>query len=61
MTREVAEVLDASAVSLARYDDDAHGGRPAGAAYVRVGERFPLGGTNVDVDRAAHGTDRAPG
>jgi PAS domain S-box-containing protein len=48
VTAEVAEVLDASAVSLARYDDDvltvvAH----RGAAYLRTGERFSLGGTNV--------------
>jgi signal transduction histidine kinase len=48
VTREVAEVLDASAVSLARYADDvltvvAH----FGIAYVRLGEPLPLGGTNV--------------
>ena len=61
MTGEVAELLDASAVSLARYEDDVimvvaqHG-----PDYVRVGERFPLGGTNVTSTRAAHGTDRAP-
>jgi PAS domain S-box-containing protein len=48
VTREVADVLAASAVSLARYDNDeltvlaTHG-----AAYVRIGERLPLGGTNV--------------
>ena len=57
VTHEVAELLDASAVSLARYDDDMLTVvASAGAGYVRVGERFPLGGTNVDVDRAAHGT-----
>jgi PAS domain S-box-containing protein len=48
VTREVAEVLDVPAVSLARYDDDvltvvAH----FGTAYIRIGERLPLGGTNV--------------
>jgi PAS domain S-box-containing protein len=48
VTREVAELLDASAVSLGRYDDDlltvvARRGTP----YVRVGERLPLGGTNA--------------
>ncbi len=49
VTREVSDLLDASAVSLARYHDDAltvvaTSGR---ASYVRVGDRFPLGGTNV--------------
>jgi PAS domain S-box-containing protein len=49
VTGEVAELLDASAVSLARYDDDmltvvAQRGR---IAHVQVGERFPLGATNV--------------
>jgi PAS domain S-box-containing protein len=49
VTREVAELLEASAVSLARRDDDmlrviATTG-PAG--NVRVGDRFPLGGTNA--------------
>jgi PAS domain S-box-containing protein len=48
VTREVAEVLDASAVSLARYDDDALTVvAQFGTGFVRVGERFPLGGTNV--------------
>ena len=48
VTREVAELLDASAVSLARYDDDVlMVVAQRGAAYVRVGERFPLGGANV--------------
>jgi PAS domain S-box-containing protein len=48
VTHEVAEVLDASAVSLARYDDDVLTVvAQFGAAYVRIGERFPLGGTNV--------------
>jgi PAS domain S-box-containing protein len=48
VTREVAEVLGASAVSLARYDDDVLTVvAQFGAAYVRIGERFPLGGTNV--------------
>ena len=49
VTREVAEVLDASAVALARYDDDvitvvAQFGT---AHHLRLGERFALGGTNV--------------
>jgi PAS domain S-box-containing protein len=48
VTREVAEVVSASAVSLARHDDDvitvvAQFGTP----YVQIGERLPLGGTNV--------------
>jgi PAS domain S-box-containing protein len=48
VTREVAEVLDASAVSLARYDDDVLTVvAQFGTAYVRIGERYPLGGTNV--------------
>jgi signal transduction histidine kinase len=48
VTREVAEVLDASAVSLARYDDDVLTVvAQSGTAYVRIGERYPLGGTNV--------------
>jgi signal transduction histidine kinase len=48
VTREVAEVLDASAVSLARYDDDVLTVvAQSGTAYVRIGERLPLGGTNV--------------
>ncbi len=49
VTREVAAVLNASAVSLARYDDDvitvvAQFGT---AHHLRRGERFALGGTNV--------------
>ena len=49
VTREVAAVLNASAVSLARYDDDmitvvAQFGT---AHHLRLGERFALGGTNV--------------
>jgi PAS domain S-box-containing protein len=48
VTREVAEVLGASAVSLARYDDDVLTVvAQFGTAYVRIGERLPLGGTNV--------------
>jgi PAS domain S-box-containing protein len=48
VTREVAEVVGASAVSLARYDDDVLVVlAQSGTAYVRVGERYPLGGTNV--------------
>jgi signal transduction histidine kinase len=49
VTREVAALLDASAVTLARYDGDelvvmAQHGR---VTYVRIGDRFPLGGRNV--------------
>src|SRR5262249_41356387 len=50
VTTEVAELLDASSVALARYHGQerlsvvAHGGR---TAAVKVGESFPLGGTNV--------------
>jgi PAS domain S-box-containing protein len=48
VTGEVAELSGASAVSLARYDDDRLTVvAQRGAAYVRVGERFPLRGTNV--------------
>jgi PAS domain S-box-containing protein len=48
VTHEVAEVLDASAVSLARYEDDVITlVAQFGTAYVRIGERFPHGGTNV--------------
>jgi PAS domain S-box-containing protein len=48
VTREVAEVLDASAVSLARHDDDVITVvAQFGTAYVRIGERLSLGGTNV--------------
>jgi PAS domain S-box-containing protein len=48
VTREVAEVVDASAVSLARYDDDVITVvAQFGTAYVQIGERLPLGGTNV--------------
>jgi PAS domain S-box-containing protein len=48
VTREVAEVLGASAVSLARYEDDVLTVvAQFGTAYVRIGERLPLGGTNV--------------
>ena len=48
VTREVRELLEASAVTLARRNDDlitmvAMSGVP----FVRVRERFPLGGTNV--------------
>jgi PAS domain S-box-containing protein len=48
VTGEVAELLDASAVTLARYDEDTvtvvaqHGDD-----RVRTGDRFPLGGRNV--------------
>jgi PAS domain S-box-containing protein len=48
VTREVAEVLDASAVSLARYgEDELTVVAQVGTAYVRTGERLPLGGTNM--------------
>jgi PAS domain S-box-containing protein len=44
---EVADVLDASAVSLARYDDELAVVAQHGAPFVRIGERFPIGGINV--------------
>ena len=49
VTREVAELLEASAVSLARRDDDMLRviATTEPAADLRVGDRFPLGGTNV--------------
>jgi PAS domain S-box-containing protein len=48
VTREVAELLDVSDVSLARYDDDVLVvGANHGAGFVTVGDRFPLGGENV--------------
>jgi PAS domain S-box-containing protein len=48
VTREVCDLMDASAVVLGRYGDDvlavvATSGEP----YVEVGERYPLGGANV--------------
>jgi PAS domain S-box-containing protein len=49
VTREAAAVLDASAVSLARYDDDAITvvAQFGTGHHLRLGERFALGGTNV--------------
>jgi signal transduction histidine kinase len=48
VTAEVAELLGASAVSLARYHDDEFTVvAQRGVGYVRVGSRFPLGGRNV--------------
>jgi PAS domain S-box-containing protein len=49
VTREVAELLEASTVSLARRDDDMLRviATTGTAAHPRVGDRFPLGGTNV--------------
>ena len=48
VTGEVAELLEASAVSLARYDDDLLTVvAQRGTDDVRVGQRFPLGGANV--------------
>ena len=48
VTGEVAELLDVSAVSLARYGDDRLTVvAQRGAAYVTVGQDFPLGGANV--------------
>ena len=49
VTTEMAELLNASAVTLARYDDElltvlADHGR---VSFVRVGEHIPLGGTNA--------------
>jgi PAS domain S-box-containing protein len=48
VTGEVAQLLKSSAVSLARYEDDVLTVvAQRGAPYVRVGDRYPLGGTNV--------------
>jgi signal transduction histidine kinase len=45
---EVADLLDASAVTLARYvDDDLVVLATRGVSLVKRGERFPMGGTNV--------------
>jgi signal transduction histidine kinase len=45
---EVAQLLDASAVTLARYTaDELTVVATRGAAYVKVGDRYPLGGLNV--------------
>ena len=49
VTQEVVALVDASAVTLARYDDEmltvlATRGR---AAFMGVGERIPLGGANI--------------
>jgi len=49
VTREVARLLDASAVSLARHDDDGRVSVVAefGIGVVRVGERFALDDTSM--------------
>jgi PAS domain S-box-containing protein len=48
VAREVAQVLDASAVTLARYEDDMVAVvAQHGDDYVGAGDRFPLGGRNV--------------
>jgi PAS domain S-box-containing protein len=52
VTREVADLVGASSVSLARYDGDhltvvASGGR---ARHVAVGDRYPMGGANVTTE-----------
>jgi signal transduction histidine kinase len=49
VTREIAELLHASSVSLARYDDDVLVvvAQRGSSEQVQVGDRFPLGGTNV--------------
>jgi PAS domain S-box-containing protein len=48
VAREVAQLLDASAVTLARYEDDMVAVvAQHGTDYVGAGDRFPLGGTNV--------------
>jgi PAS domain S-box-containing protein len=48
VTTEVAQLLGASAVTLARYADEAlNVVATRGAAYVKVGDRYPLGGLNV--------------
>jgi signal transduction histidine kinase len=48
-TAEVGELMNASAVSLARYEDDEHLVVLAtrGMPYVHAGDRFALGGHNV--------------
>jgi len=48
VTKEVAALLNVSAVSLARYaDEQLTVVAQRGATHVRIGERFPLGGSNV--------------
>jgi PAS domain S-box-containing protein len=49
VTREVAEILEASSVSLARHDGDTLTvvATSGAAAPVGIGDRFPPGGTNV--------------
>jgi signal transduction histidine kinase len=48
VTAEVADLLDASAVTLARYEDDMVAVvAQHGSDYVGIGDRFPLGGRNV--------------
>jgi PAS domain S-box-containing protein len=47
VTAEVAELLDVSSVSLARYDDDVLTVVAQRGPFVQVGDRYPLGGTNV--------------
>jgi PAS domain S-box-containing protein len=48
VTGEVAELLDFSAVSLARFDDDVLTVvATRGAQYIETGQQFPLGGANV--------------
>lgn len=48
VAREVAQLLDASAVTLARYEGDMVAVvAQHGDDHVGVGDRFPLGGTNV--------------
>jgi PAS domain S-box-containing protein len=48
VTTEVAALLDASGVTLARYaDDQLMVVATRGASSVHVGERYPLGGVNV--------------
>jgi PAS domain S-box-containing protein len=48
VTAEVCDLMDAAAVVLGRYDDDDLAVvATSGSPYVKVGERYPLGGTNV--------------
>jgi PAS domain S-box-containing protein len=48
VTAEVAELLDASAVTLARYsDDELTVVATRGVSYVQVGDRYPTRGVNV--------------
>ena len=49
VTAEVAQLLDATEVTLSRYEDDMLNvvARQGRASHVEVGQRFPVGGANV--------------